>query len=80
MSLPSATDPRWRDVVLGNVTYDFDFLAIQFFLGRIGILLAHDRSERKVAECIDDFRQLLTKNAHLPSAKRDIAKMFGGVR
>jgi len=77
MSLPPVTDRRWRDVIVGNVTYDFDFLALQFFFGRIRMQLARDSSEANIMKYIGELHVLLTKNAHLTNAKRDIAKIFG---
>jgi hypothetical protein len=80
MLLPPVSDRRWRDVVTGTVQYDFDFLAIKIFLGRISINLMRDSSEASIAGCVEELRHLLAKNANLPSAQRDIAKIFGGAR
>jgi hypothetical protein len=78
--LPSIADPRWRQVASGAIKPQFEFLAVKILLGRIGMDLARDSSPRALDKAAEELRALLEKNAALPTAQRDIAKIFGGTR
>ena len=77
MNVPSSTDKVWKDILQKRVKYEFEFLALNIMLGRLLLELERDPSPATLEKCANDVHNLLAKNAHLPSAKRDIQKILG---
>lgn len=77
MNLPSNTDQIWKDILQHKVKYDFEFLALNIMLGRLFLEIERDSSPATLQKCASEMHNLLDKNAHLPSAKRDIQKILG---
>jgi len=67
----------WSDIVSGKVRYEFEFLALKILLGRLMLDVERDPAPATVQRCAEEIRALLMKNANLPSAKRDLQKIFG---
>jgi hypothetical protein len=77
MNVPLGTDRVWKDILQGKVKYEFEFLALKIMLGRLFREIERDPSPVTVQKCADEIYNLLSKNAHLPSAKRDLQKILG---
>ncbi len=77
MTIPPATAQIWKDLLLRNRTFDFDFLALKLLLGKLSMDVEHDPSPANILHCAELLHDLLEKNANLPSAKRDIQKLCG---
>jgi hypothetical protein len=75
MNVPLSTDKVWKDILLNRVKYEFEFLALNILLGRLFLELERDPSPATLEKCASEVHNLLAKNAHLPSAKRDIQKI-----
>jgi len=77
MNVPLGTDKVWGDILQRRVKYDFEFLALNIMLGRLFLEIERDPSPVTLQKCANDMHNLLIRNAHLPSAKRDIQKILG---
>jgi hypothetical protein len=73
----SSTNKVWKDILLGKVKYDFEFLAVKIMLGRLHLEIERNPSPATIQKCADELHNLFEKNANLPSAKRDIQKILG---
>lgn len=77
MNVPLATDRVWKDILQHKVKHEFEFLALNIMLGRLSLEVERDPSHATLQKCANEIHNLLEKNAHLPSAKRDIQKIMG---
>ncbi len=76
MNIPLSTDKVWKDILQRKVKYEFEFLALNIMLGRLFLEIERDPSPATLQKCADEMHNLLDKNAHLPSTKRDIQKIL----
>ena len=77
MSVPLSTDKVWKDILLGKVKYDFEFLALKIMLGRLLRKIELDPSPATIQKCAEEMCNLFKVNAHLPTAQRDLQKILG---
>ncbi len=77
MTIPSGTDEVWKDLLLKKKSYDFEFLALKMLLGRLIMEIERDPSLANLNSGSEQIHDLLEKNEHLPTAKRDIQKISG---
>lgn len=77
MNVPPGTDKVWKDILQRKVKYNFEFLALNIMLGRLFLEMERDPSPATLQKCANEIHNLLDKNAHLPSAKRDLQKILG---
>jgi hypothetical protein len=77
MSIPLSTDKVWKDILQRKVKFEFEFLALNIMLGRLFMEIERDPSPGTLQRCASEIHNLLHKNAHLPSARRDIQKILG---
>lgn len=75
MSLPPASHPIWRQIVSGEKSPDFEFLATKIFLGRARLQLARDSSPDTLAVLSDQLRALFEKNSSHPMVLRDAEQL-----
>jgi hypothetical protein len=76
MNVPLSTDKIWKDILQGRVKFNFEFLALKIMLGRLFREMERDPSPAMLQKCADEIYNLLSKNAQLPTAKRDIQKIL----
>jgi len=77
MEIPPLTDKRWKELVVGNINFEFEFLAIKILLFRIRLNLKRDNSTEIINKSIEDLRNLFLKTIKLPIAQQDLKKIFG---
>ena len=77
MEIPPLTDRRWKELVIGEINFEFEFLAIKILLFRIRLNLKKDNSPEKIKKSIEDLRNLFLKTIKLPIAQKDLKKIFG---
>jgi hypothetical protein len=77
MNVPLSTDRIWADILQHKIKFEFDFLALNIMLGRLFMEIERDPSAATLQKCSNQLHDLLAKNAHLPSARRDIQKILG---
>ncbi len=75
MEVPSIFHPIWRDIVCGKQQFQFEFLGAKILQGTLKRKLAKDPSI--LEKCATELRELFAQNADLPSAKKDLEKIFG---
>lgn len=73
MSLPNIAHPIWRDLITGKKDIAFEFLAVKVALGTARIKYKTDPSE--LPNLAKEIMIFFEKNQHLPTAKKDIAKL-----
>ena len=61
MEIPPLNDKRWKELVIGNIDFKFEFLAIKILLFRIRLNLKKDNSPEKIKKSIEDLRNLFLK-------------------
>lgn len=76
MELPSASDPKWRDIVTGKKKVSFDFLALNILVSSLNLETGKDSSPQAVQNAVDKLRDLFTKNMNLPKVQNDLKKIF----
>ena len=64
MEIPPLNDKRWKELVIGNIDFKFEFLAIKILLFRIRLNLKKDNSPEKIKKSIEDLRNLFLKTIY----------------
>ena len=75
MIVPPVSDPRWHDLVTGQLQIDLDSLATKILLARISALAALDPTA--IEPGVEELRSLFKKNSQTPKIQRDLLKVFG---
>ncbi len=75
-ALPPVNDPIWADIITGKQVFIFQCLAIQIILMRLTLSVKYDSTPQNILKCSTELRTMIEKNSALPSAKRDIEKIF----
>lgn len=75
MTIPNSSDIAWSDIITGKTRHEFECLALKILLGRLRLNSEGDPS--KVQTCANELREFFIKNPQLPSAQRDLKKIFG---
>jgi hypothetical protein len=77
MDLPPITNTIWRDLLQKRKSLDFEFLGLKMLLGRLIMDVERDPSPDSIDKCCQQLHDLLAKNEHLPTVRRDIQKIIG---
>ncbi|MCL2672884.1 MAG: hypothetical protein FWF01_00665 [Alphaproteobacteria bacterium] len=77
MQVPAATNQAWSDIITAKKTYALKFLAAKILLGRLIASVNLDPSPDNVQACAAQLQGLFAKNTAIPSAKEDLATIFG---
>lgn len=72
MTIPPASAQIWKDLLLRNRTFEFNYLALKLLLGKLSMDVEHDPSAENILRCAGQLHDLLARNVNLPSAKSDI--------
>lgn len=72
--IPEKSDPRWKEIILGNDSLNFQALPTKMLMMRVRIL-ARDKTPQKVEEAIEIAHDFFSKNASI--VLRDISLLFG---
>lgn len=72
--LPSATDPRWRDIVTGKTTRPWKMLALKILMTRIVQTMQDNPSPETIAANIEELHAFFVKNRQ--AARDDLASLF----
>ncbi len=75
MNVPPSSDPKWKEILTGQKKPALEFLAAKIMLG--SAILQVTQHPDRLGQYAEEFRNLYLKNAHIPSAQRDITKIFG---
>lgn len=76
MKVPPDFHPRWREIVSGEVHCELEFLAAKILLGTLARTLAKDPAPACLERSSRELRELFAKSADIPSAQRDLTKIF----
>jgi hypothetical protein len=77
MTIPPASDPKWRDVVTGKLKPTFEFMGINVLLCRVALAVTANPSPDSIAKGVGELRQIFEKNAAVPKVQSDLKKIFG---
>lgn len=77
MDVPPVSHPAWSNIVSGQDSYQFEFLATKFLLGYLSLQRKRDSSPQTVRRCAQDLHDIFVRNADLSSVQRDLSKIFG---
>ena len=75
--VPPISDPRWKQIVLGDEIMNFQALPTKMLMMRVR-LLARDKTPQKVDEAIAIAHDFFSKNFNIVSS--DIRLLFGEAR
>jgi len=75
MSLPPISHPIWHDLVCGRKTLRLEFLAANFLIARLRLVIHESPGTPTEIRCAHELYQLYADNAGLPSARRDLEKL-----
>jgi hypothetical protein len=75
MTVPAPTDPVWRDILLGNVSFTFESLALKILLSRLMLEIKYDKSDEILNKTTKQLHNFFVENVPLESVKRDLAKI-----
>jgi hypothetical protein len=73
MQIPPTTDSRWKEFVTGKIKPDFECFALKILLGRLNIPIT---DSEKIPGSIAEIHSFFEKNPNLPSAIKDLEKIF----
>ena len=75
MTVPPASDVRWKEAITGVVKFKPDFLAAKIFMA--GAKAEFQRNPDKIDDLCRQLCHIYMKNAALPTAQRDLTVLFG---
>jgi len=76
LSVPSANDPIWTDIVSGKRTFQFDFVAAKILMGHLKVKIRHRNEPAVVQEGARELHDVFARNVQMPSVQRDLAKIL----
>ncbi|MBD3192963.1 MAG: hypothetical protein GF308_20155 [Candidatus Heimdallarchaeota archaeon] len=77
MSIPPASDSRWKEVVQGEIDIDIEFFPLKLLLARQRLQLRMSSDPETIEKCAEELRQMFLKNRNHPIARKDLKKIFG---
>ena len=77
INLPDINDHVWTDIINGQRTINFDFLAANILTRHMQELYAGDPSQENLKKCTMRLRELFSRNTELLSVQKDIDKIKG---
>ena len=73
MAVPPRTHEIWKQIVSGQKNFEFDSLAVKFFLGHVRIEVS--RNPASVSQLAGQLHELFIANEALPSVRKDLSKL-----
>ena len=73
--VPDTSNRIWRNLIKGQETINFEFLAANILIRNIQGLFASEPSEENLKMYTQQLRELFVRNSELPSVKKDIDKI-----
>ena len=77
VSIPPASDSRWKEVIEGKKQIDVEFFPLKLLLARQRLQMQISPSPETIEKCVYELRQLFLKNQNHPIARKDLKKIFG---
>ena len=79
MDISRIPDQTWRDLIKGNLIYNFESLSFRILLSNLKLRLTI--SPKEEANCINELKTMIIAHKALPALQRDIQKIMekGGV-
>lgn len=74
-TIPGIRDHIWKEIVTGQKTIGFEFLAANILTQRIRELYINEPSDENLQTYILQLRELFVRNSELASVKKDICKI-----
>ncbi len=74
-TIPGVRDHIWKEIVTGQKTIGFEFLAANILTRRIRELYISEPSVENLQIYILQLRELFVRNSELASVKKDICKI-----
>jgi hypothetical protein len=75
--IPPPAHPAWRDILTGRLSYQPTFLGARVLVMRFRVNTAGKANPDTMRVYADELRQLYEQNRESPSARQDLAKIFG---
>ncbi len=77
MNVPDATNPKWRQLIVRELSPDINFLATKVLLNRLCMKYEKDPSEERIETSVKELINLFTTNLRVPKVQNDLIKIFG---
>lgn len=72
--IPSKSDPRWKQIVIGDDALNFQALPTKMLMMRVRVL-ARDKTPQKIEEAIEIAYDFFSQNSNI--LYNDIVLLFG---
>jgi len=73
--VPLKTNSKWKELVTGQKTYQFQFLATKILMSRLIMSTKNNSSPENINKCIDDAYNFFVKNEKF--TQNDLNQIFG---
>jgi hypothetical protein len=74
MDISSIPDRVWRDIIMGNVSYNFESLSFRIILSNLKLKLTQNPD--KEADYLSELKKMVSSQQNLPNLQRDIQKIM----
>lgn len=72
-NVPASSNLVWKNIILGKVNINLNFLAGKILLSRLKMVIAREGEKAETVEtCVTQIRELYLKRGHLPDAQKDL--------
>jgi len=75
MEIAKVPESVWKDLLIGQNKYEFEFLAFKILLARLRLAVSRDSNPLVMQKSMEELKTLFTKFGHLPAAQKDLAKI-----
>ena len=73
--IPDAENCIWREIIAGEKTINFEFLAANILTARVRHLYLSEPNKTNLNRLTLQLRELFVRNSELPSVKKDLYKI-----
>lgn len=78
MDVTRITDEVCKDIILGRINQEFEFLALKILLSRLRLKSQQDPSPSALQQSVAELKGLFVKFGNMPSMQRDFEKIMNG--
>ncbi|NLM37358.1 MAG: hypothetical protein GX202_04450 [Firmicutes bacterium] len=76
MEVEKISKQGWENLLLKDVDYGFNFLALKILLSRLRLKVAMDPSPVSIQKSVEEIKNLFIRFGNLPSVQKDFQKVY----
>lgn len=77
MDVPPASHPVWSNIVSGQASYEYEFLATKLILRHLTYQVKTQPTTDMIQHCAQELRNIFVRNVNLACVQRDLIQIFG---